>query len=147
MNTIEQLLDRIKNISSEEIFLYDISEQLLEPFGIKTYELDQELFNNHISFKTLYSKTDFSEKYGIILKVLLLDNKPIFFFTQSCKWLNTYVIYHISDELTNKYIYFLQSCQEKDHQRTYMTKELLNNPDWFGKYGLFNKSLPIIEIE
>jgi len=142
---INELLFRTQKIKEETI--KDIHEDLIEPFISSKSALRLSLLENRITKKVLYLKTDSYKKYGNSLELLLLDNEPIFFYTRGCKWLDTYVIYHINDKHTQIFKDFLNNCLKEEERPLYMTDQKLVSLEWFGNYGLFKEELPIIEKE
>ena len=142
---LSQAVEPIKN----DGYFY-LSDQLILPF-IGTSSVDYKKMGERLKIKILYKNVDdINEKYGNTLELIILDDEPVLFYTRGCKWMDTYSIYHITDELTEKYTNFLFECRDKEDlyiHKDYMTDELLTSQSWFGKYKLFEQPLPIEIIQ
>lgn len=140
ISLVKDLLLKCKVLENEH-FIYGLPVSLVACFT-KEY-ISQNICIDRVSFKVLYSVTDSSGKYGNKLSLLLLDGEPICFFTQGCKWLDTYVLYLISDELFNKFKSFVDSFKENEVE--YMEKCLADG--WFKEFLVDVPTFPYKQIE
>lgn len=113
---MEELLKKAVDLPTEDNIQGHFPTNLLSLFVSEdfAYHLEYDKLFGRMTFKTLYKKVDSNEKYGHVTVLLLWDGEPMTFFTQGCKWLDTYVEYRISDEKTNRLRSTLMSLIEMD---------------------------------
>ena len=147
MITMEELLKKAVDLPSEDYIQGWYPTNLLDLFvGDLGYRVDCDKLKGRMTFKILYKKVDWSQKYGNVTVLLLWDGEPMTFFTQGCKWLDTFVEYRISDEKTNRLRSILMSLIELDeHEKpSYMQHCLADG--WFEGDHFESPDFPYISI-
>lgn len=141
---VSKLLEKA-DLLDKQVFM-SFPGDLLREGGFDMMNYDHELMADTFKYVELYRNVDSSEKYGYILLIVYVDDEPVLFVTRSGKWLDNYCCYHLSDEKTAKFEQAIKSIQIRDEWdgKDYLTDDKLQSEEWFSKYDLLNKELPIV---
>lgn len=145
---MEELLKKSAELPSENNIQGHIPTNLLSLFVSDefAYRLEQSKLKGRMTFKILYKKVDWSQKYGSVTVLLLWEGEPMTFFTQGCKWLDTFVEYRISDEKTNRLRSTLMSLIEMDeHEKPKYMQQCLED-GYFQNDHFESTDFPYISI-
>lgn len=111
-HSLKQLLDLAATLPYDESD-YPIDEEgiieVFRPNDVSSYRYDLEEISKRLKMKIIYANTNSHQKYGDLVKLFYLDEKPMFIIDHTGKWLATKIIYYFSVETLNEVREFFRS--------------------------------------
>lgn len=140
-HTVAQLLELAASLPYDESD-YPIDEdgiiEVFRPWDVTSYRFDLEEISQRLKMKIIFANTNSDQKYGDLVKLYYLDEKPMFIVDQSGKWLATKMIYYFSTESLNEVRAFFKShatslFEDTEIGPTLLTDEMLDEGNYWEK--------------
>lgn len=130
----------------------DMIIETFRPMDVCHQRFNLEEINKRVGIKVIHADTNSDQKYGSILKLIHLDEKPLMMISNSGKWLAVHSIYYFSlDDLKAIRDFFNEHAtslfDENEPGATLVTESMLGEGKWWGGRLTQEEDYPFISYE